>query len=95
MLRCGYSCRLDQGFIFLVSVLIAFGLSWHVYSSWLGIAINTGAAALVAALGVREVRGLQSHFQRHRWVAELLWECWVQLCSVADSPDVFVALGQL
>jgi hypothetical protein len=66
MLFCG---RLDQAFIFVVSVLIAFGLSWHVYGSWIGIAINTGVAAAVAALGVREVRGLQAHFQRHRWGA--------------------------
>jgi hypothetical protein len=62
---------LDQAFIFIVSVLIAFGLSWHVYGSWIGIAINTGVAAAVAALGVREVRGLQAHFQRHRWVKVL------------------------
>jgi adiponectin receptor len=47
-------------------VLIAFGLSWHVYGSWLGTALNTGAAAAVAAAGVAEVRGLQPHFQRHR-----------------------------
>lgn len=58
--------RLDQAFIFIVSVLIAFGLSWHVYSSWLGVALNTGVAAAVAVLGVLEVRGLQPHFQRHR-----------------------------
>jgi len=58
--------RLDQAFIFIVSVLIAFGLSWHVYSSWVGVAINTAVAAAVAALGVREVRGLQPQFQRHR-----------------------------
>jgi hypothetical protein len=65
--------RLDQAFIFIVSVLIAFGLSWHVYSSWVGVAINTGVAALVAALGVREVRGLQPQFQRHRWVRGVGW----------------------
>lgn len=57
---------MDQAFIFIVSVLIAFGLSWHVYSSWVGIAVNTGVAAAVAVLGVREVRSLQPHFQRHR-----------------------------
>lgn len=62
------ACRLDQAFIFIVSVLIAFGLSWYVYSSWIGIAINTGVAAAVAVLGVREVRSLQPHFQRHRYV---------------------------
>jgi hypothetical protein len=49
-----------------VSILIAFALSWHVYSSWIGIAINTGCAALVAVLGVREIVTLQPHFQRHR-----------------------------
>lgn len=49
-----------------MSVLIAFGLSWNVYSSWIGVAVNTGVAAAVAVAGVREVRGLQPHFQRHR-----------------------------
>lgn len=68
---CLCGCRLDQAFIFIVSVLIAFGLSWNVYGSWVGIAINTGVAAAVAALGVREVRSLQPHFQRHRWAAIL------------------------
>jgi hypothetical protein len=58
--------RLDQAFIFVVSVLIAFGLSWLVYDTWLGVAVNTGVAAGIAVLGVREVRGLQPHFQRHR-----------------------------
>lgn len=55
-----------QAFIFLVSILIAFALSWHVYSSWIGVAVNTGCAALVAGMGVREIVTLQPHFQRHR-----------------------------
>lgn len=58
--------RLDQAFIFLVSILIAFGLSWQVYSSWVGVAINTGAAALVAVVALRQIVSLQPHFQRHR-----------------------------
>eukprot|EP00879_Flechtneria_rotunda_P020331 GHRR01021381.1.p1 GENE.GHRR01021381.1~~GHRR01021381.1.p1 ORF type:complete len:222 (+),score=45.85 GHRR01021381.1:401-1066(+) len=58
--------RLDQIFIFLVSILLAFGLSWHVYSSWIGIALNTSAAAAVAVGACRELMALPPHFQRHR-----------------------------
>eukprot|EP00775_Hariotina_reticulata_P014399 gene14399-14505_t len=58
--------RLDQVFIFLVSILLAFGLSWHVYHSYVGIVINTAAAAIVAVVACRQVIGLQPQFQRHR-----------------------------
>jgi hypothetical protein len=76
---------LDQAFIFIVSVLIAFGLSWHVYSSWIYIAINTGVAAAVAALGVREVCGLQPNYQRHRWVLTWKQHSRVMLRIIPDS----------
>lgn len=90
------ACRLDQAFIFVVSVLIAFGLSWHVYSSWVGIAINTGAAALVAALGVREVRGLQPHYQRHRWVIkDVLMMLWGTESGWRPQGSLSLPSGQL
>lgn len=58
--------RLDQIFIFIASILLALGLSWHVYGSAAGVAANTGAAAVVAVFAVREIAGLPAHYQRPR-----------------------------
>lgn len=71
--------RLDQIFIFLVSVLLAFGLSWHVYSTWWGIAVNTGAALGVAVFAIRDLWGLQPHFQRNRGLVVVFVGC-IVLC---------------
>jgi predicted membrane channel-forming protein YqfA (hemolysin III family) len=58
--------RLDQIFIFFASVLLALALSWHAYESAAAIALNTAAAAVVAVAAVREIVGLQPHYQRPR-----------------------------
>jgi hypothetical protein len=52
--------RLDILFINVMQVLIALGLSWHLYSSWVSIAVNTGVAAAIACQGIRAARGLTS-----------------------------------
>lgn len=71
--------RLDQIFIFLVSTLLAFGLSWHVYSSWWGITINTAAAMTVAVFAIRDLWGLEPQFQRHRGLVVVFVGC-IVLC---------------
>jgi adiponectin receptor len=57
--------RLDQVFIFQVSILLTFGLSYYVYS-WRGIAVNTLAAALVAQTATADIWSLSPTFQRNR-----------------------------
>lgn len=80
--------RLDQIFIFLVSILLAFGLSWHVYDTWIGITINTAAAAGVAAFGIRDLWGLPPQFQRNRTIVVIFFGCivmcyWFPMVSCA------------
>jgi len=47
--------RLDMTFIFLMSIPFALAMSWNVYDTWVGVALNVGMAAVVAALGVCHV----------------------------------------
>ena len=57
--------RLDQVFIFQVSILLTFGISYHVYT-WKGIAANTFAAFVVAQLATVDVWNLSPTYQRNR-----------------------------
>eukprot|EP00878_Enallax_costatus_P036677 GHUV01041211.1.p1 GENE.GHUV01041211.1~~GHUV01041211.1.p1 ORF type:complete len:227 (+),score=37.52 GHUV01041211.1:969-1649(+) len=71
--------RLDQIFIFLVSILLAFGLSWHVYDSWFGITVNTAAATGVAVVAICDLWGLPPQFQRNRGLVVVFIGC-VVMC---------------
>jgi len=55
LLSCTPTCRLDLTFIFLMSIPFALAMSWNVYDTWVGVALNVGMTALVVALGVRHV----------------------------------------
>jgi adiponectin receptor len=57
--------RLDQVFIFQVSIMLTFGIAYHVFS-WKGIAANTFAAIVVAQLATADVWNLSPTYQRNR-----------------------------
>ncbi|GBF87483.1 hypothetical protein Rsub_00194 [Raphidocelis subcapitata] len=58
--------RLDQVFIFQVSQLLAVGIGWFVYDSWIGMGANAAAAVLVAQAGSINIWALPPSVQRNR-----------------------------
>lgn len=84
---------LDLMFICITTVLSAFGLSWHAYSSWQGVLLNTGLTAAVAACVCLELIGMGPHYERpsnHRWqlaallTAVALFALWPMLFQTGD-----------
>jgi adiponectin receptor len=98
--------RLDQVFIFQVSILLTFSLSFYVYS-WRGIAANTLAAAMVAQTATVDIWSLSPTYQRNRnhmvvFVGSIVLCYWfpmvyqavTDLCSGhGATPAVWLAAG--
>eukprot|EP00877_Chromochloris_zofingiensis_P009723 jgi/Chrzof1/5003/Cz15g08060.t1 len=57
--------RLDQIFIFQVSVLVCFGTAYYVFPWWV-VLVTTAVAASIAQWGTQEIREMSPHYRRNR-----------------------------
>lgn len=83
---CFATYRLDQMFILVAAVLSTFGLSWHVYSGWVAIAVNTGLTSGIAAQGIRQGRCVKRQRRWHRSVAPAPHTGMMQQHTLLSTP---------